>query len=137
MAGINKVILVGNVGRIEAKQISNGVVVNMSLATSTKHKDKSTQQWVEQTEWHNIVIFGDLAVNCEKYVHKGSKLYLEGALKTEKYEKDGSTRYTTKIIAREVQFLDSKQDGASQPAQAQQQQNNNVKTWDLDDAIPF
>ena len=117
MAGINKVIILGNVGRIEVKQTQSGSqVVNLSLATSYKTKDANGQP-TEVTEWHNCVFFGKVADIAAQYVTKGTKLYVEGSLKTEKYEKDGIDRYTTKIIVRDMQLLGSKQDGApSQPS---------------------
>lgn len=110
---VNKVILVGNLGQdVELKYGQSGTAVgNFSLATTEKWKDKSGQQQ-EKTEWHKVVTFGKTAENCAKYLAKGRKVYVEGKLQTDSYEKDGITRYTTKIIADQVQFLDSSSGGA-------------------------
>lgn len=108
--GINKVILVGNVGQ-NPKIIQRGdlVVADLSLATSEGWKDKNSGENKQLTEWHRVVFFGNLAEIVDKYVKKGSKIYVEGKLKTEKYAADdGTDRYTTKIIAKELQMLDSK-----------------------------
>jgi single-strand DNA-binding protein len=119
MAGVNKVILVGRVGKDpEVRQAGSSSVANFSMATSEKFKDKSGQ-WVENTEWHNIVLWGKQAELAGQYVRKGSMLYVEGSIKTETYEKDGQTKYVTKITGRQMQFLDSKQDGQQQGQQNQ------------------
>lgn len=102
--GLNKVLLIGNVGKIETRQTNAGQVVNLSLATSFKSKEG------EKTEWHNIALFGKVAEIAEQYVKKGSKLYIEGALKTDKWQTDsGETRYSTKIIGRELLLLGSQE----------------------------
>ena len=109
MRGINKVILVGNVGTIETRYSQDGkAIVNLSLATSESWKDKNTGEKVEDTEWHRCVIFGKLAEIAEKYVSKGSKLYLEGKLKTRSWEQEGVKRYATEIVVGEMQMLDSR-----------------------------
>jgi len=143
MTGINKVILIGNIGRIETKQLSSGgVVANITLATSSKYKDKNSGQEVETTEWHNIVAFGRLAEIMAQYLQKGSKIYIEGSLKTETYEKDGSKRYATKIIAKELQMLDSKgasgqqNQGQQATSSANQYKKTSEEEFDLND-IPF
>lgn len=123
MAGINKVILVGNIGRVDVKNTQSGdKVVNLSLATSIKYNDKQTGKPVEQTEWHNCVFFKQVAEIAAKYLTKGMKIYVEGSLKTEKYEKDGIERYATKIIVRDMQMLGSKSDNEAL-AQGQQDQS--------------
>lgn len=107
MAGINKVIIVGRLGRDpEIRYSQQGTaVVNFSVATSETWTDKATGQRQEQTEWHRIVVFGKQAENCEKYLSKGRQVYVEGKLKTSSYEKDGQTHYSTDIVANTVQFL--------------------------------
>lgn len=116
MAGINKVTLVGNVGKSpEVRKLNNGdVVVNFSVATSESWRDKNSGERKERTEWHNVVIFNDnLAKVAEMYVGKGSKVYVEGQLQTRKWQdKDGADRYTTEIVLQrfrgELQLLDNK-----------------------------
>ena len=108
--GINKVILVGNVGTDpEVRYMpSGGAVTNITLATSESWKDKQTGQPQERTEWHRLVFFNRLAEIAGEYVRKGSKLYVEGSLRTRQWEQDGVKRYTTEIVANEMQMLDSK-----------------------------
>lgn len=108
--GVNKVILVGNVGNDpEFKVMPNGNgVANVSIATSETWKDKNTGAQQEKTEWHRVVFFNRLAEIVEQYVKKGSKLYLEGRLQTRSWEQDGVKRYTTEIVASEMQMLDSR-----------------------------
>jgi single-strand DNA-binding protein len=121
--GINKVILIGNLGNDpEVKYLpSGGAVANFTVATSESWTDKATQQKKEETEWHKIVIYGKLAEIAGEYLRKGSKVYLEGKLKTRKWQdKDGVERYTTEIVANELQMLDGKQ--ADQQYQSPQQQ---------------
>lgn len=115
--GVNKVILVGNVGGDpDVRYMTNGsAVANISLATSESWKDKQTGQQQERTEWHRVVFFGRLAEVVGQYVRKGSKLYVEGKLQTREWEKDGIKRYTTEVlvdITGQMQMLDSRQDGA-------------------------
>ena len=108
--GVNKVILVGNVGTDpEIKQMPNGnAVANLSLATSDSWKDKNSGEQQERTEWHRVVFFNRLAEIVAQYVNKGSKLYLEGKLQTRNWEQDGITKYSTEIVANEMQMLDSR-----------------------------
>jgi single-strand DNA-binding protein len=116
--GVNKVILVGNVGQDpETKYMPNGgAVTNLTLATSETWKDKNTGEQVEKTEWHRVTFYQKLAEIVAQYVKKGSKLYVEGRLQTRSWEQDGVKRYATEIIANEMQMLDSKGDGR-QPQQ--------------------
>ena len=109
-SGINKVILVGNLGQDpEVKYTAGGdAVTTLSLATSDSWKDKDTGQDQERTEWHRVVLWRRLAEIAGEYLNKGSKVYVEGQLRTRKWEQEGQTRYTTEIVARELQFLDSK-----------------------------
>lgn len=109
--GINKVILIGNLGNDPDVRYTSGgsPVANISLATSETWRDKETGDQQERTEWHRIVFFGRLAEIVDEYLRKGSKVYVEGRLQTRKWQdKDGNDRYTTEIIANEMQMLDSK-----------------------------
>ena len=141
--GVNKVILVGNVGGDpEVRQITNGSVTNLTLATSESWKDKQNGQQQERTEWHRVVFFNRLAEIAGQYVHKGSKIYVEGSLRTRQWEQDGVKRYTTEIVASEMQMLDGRQNGQQQAvSQPQGQVSQPVQTSggfgsDFDD-IPF
>ena len=108
MSGVNKVILIGNLGADpEVRHLQNDVTVaNFNLATSETFKDRVTGEKREQTEWHRVVVWRGLAEVVEKYVKKGSKVYVEGKLRTRKWEKDGIERYTTEIMADELTMLD-------------------------------
>jgi len=108
--GINKVILVGNVGGDpETRYMPNGnAVTNITLATSETWKDKNSGEQQERTEWHRITFYQRLAEIVAEYVRKGSKLYVEGRLQTRSWEQDGVKRYATDIIANEMQMLDSR-----------------------------
>jgi single-strand DNA-binding protein len=111
--GVNKVILVGNAGNDpEFRVMPNGNgVANVSLATSETWKDKTTGEQQEKTEWHRVIFFNRLAEIVEQYIKKGSKLYIEGRLQTRSWEQDGVKRYTTEIVASEMQMLDSRGGG--------------------------
>lgn len=113
MAGVNKVILVGNLGRDpEVKYMpSGGAVTNFSVATSEQWKDKQTGERREKTEWHNVVMFNRLGEIAGEYLRKGSKVYIEGRLQTDKYEKNGMDMYSTKIVGDNMQMLDSRSGG--------------------------
>jgi single-strand DNA-binding protein len=113
MASVNKVILVGNLGRDpEVRYMPNGeAVCNFSIATTENWKDKSGVKQ-EKTEWHNIVMYRKLAEIAGEYLKKGRPVYVEGRLQTRKWEKDGVTRYTTEIIADQMQMLGSKDGGS-------------------------
>lgn len=108
MSGVNKVILIGNLGADpEIRHLQNGVsVANFRIATSETFRDRQTGEKREQTEWHNVVAWRGLAEITEKYLKKGSKVYVEGKLRTRKWEKDGIDRYTTEIMADEMTLLD-------------------------------
>ena len=104
--GVNKAILLGNLGKDpEVRYTQSGsAVANFSLATTRAYKQG--EEWKEETEWHNIVVFGRTAERCSEYLQKGSQVYLEGRIQTRKWEdRDGNTRYTTEIVASDVQFL--------------------------------
>ena len=137
--GVNKVIILGNLGSDpEIKQLPSGdCVVNFSVATSESWKDKQTGELKEVTEWHRVVAFKRLAEIAGEYLKKGSKIYLEGSLKTRKWQdqQTGQDRYATEIVMHEMQMLDSKADSnqqsrAQQPAQQQQQDS-------FDEDMPF
>lgn len=168
--GINKVILIGNLGQDPETRYmpSGGAVTNISVATSETWKDKQTGQPQERTEWHRVVFFNRLAEIAGEYLKKGSKVYVEGALRTRKWQgQDGQDRYTTEIVASEMQMLDGRggdnsgagydqsasQDpgpsgqqsygnapsqGGSQPRQPAQQPQQPAGGFDsFDDDIPF
>ena len=110
MAGVNKVILLGNLGKDpEVRYLDNGVAVaNFSLATTENYKNKSGER-VSQTEWHNVVLWRGLAEIAEKFLKKGSSVYIEGKIKTRKWEdKDGKTRYNTEILTDNMTMLGGK-----------------------------
>ncbi|MFA5960067.1 MAG: single-stranded DNA-binding protein [Tatlockia sp.] len=155
--GINKVILIGNVGvDPEVRYMPNGnAVTTLSIATSETWKDKQTGDKQERTEWHRVVCFNRLGEIAGEYLRKGSKLYVEGSLRTRKWQDpQGQDRYTTEIVASDVQMLDSKGGAAhfdeAPPAQGAQQNQNARKPQaqaaatsaqeafdELDDDIPF
>lgn len=140
--GINKVILVGNLGRDpETRYLpSGGAVTNVSLATSRSWKDRDSGEQREKTEWHRIVFFNRLGEIAGEYLKRGSKVYVEGELRTREWEKEGQKHFTTEIVANEMQMLDSK--GGNTDFEA----NNNPSsgapsslssTDIIDDDIPF
>ena len=132
--GVNKVIVVGNLGNDpESRELpSGGSVTNISVATSESWKDKQTGAKQERTEWHRIVFFNRLADISAEYLRKGSKVYIEGSLRTRKWQDNsGQDRYTTEIVASEMQMLDSRNAEAA-PAPVQQQINEVPE-----DDIPF
>ena len=111
MASVNKVILIGNLGKDpEVKTIPSGkCVANFSIATSETWTDKNTGEKKEQTEWHNIVAWGRLGEICGEYLRKGTQVYIEGSLQTRKWEdKEGNPRYTTEVVAYKMQMLGTK-----------------------------
>lgn len=123
--GINKVILIGNLGNEpDVRYTAAGVaIVNISLATSESWTDKQTGQRQERTEWHKVVFFNRQAEIVKQYLHSGSKIYVEGRLQTKKWQdQNGVDRYTTEIIAREMTMLDSARTGGQAQAPQYQQQ---------------
>ena len=144
--GINKVILIGNLGADpEVKYMPSGdPVTTVRLATSESWKDKSTGENVEKTEWHRVVFFKRLAEIAGEYLKKGSKVYVEGRLQTRKWQgQDGQDRYTTEIVANEMQMLDSR--GGTAPMNSGQSFNKEPAMAsessggmpEFDDEIPF
>ncbi len=116
MSGVNKVILVGRLGKDpEVRHLENGATVaNFSIATSETYKDRQTGEKREQTEWHNVVLWRGLAEVAEKYVKKGDMIYVEGKLRTRSWEKDGVTRYTTEVVGDNMTMLGGGGGGSSQ-----------------------
>ena len=108
--GINKVILIGNLGRDPEVRYTQDQrpVTNFSVATSESWRDRNTNEMQERTEWHSIVCFARLAEIASEYLRKGSKVYIEGRLQTRSWEQDGQTRYRTEVVANEMQMLDSR-----------------------------
>jgi single-strand DNA-binding protein len=143
-SGINKVILVGNLGQDpEIKYTAGGAAVTtLSLATSESWKDKDTGSDQEKTEWHRVVLWRRLAEIAGEYLKKGSKVYIEGQLQTRKWEQDGQTRYTTEVVGRDMQFLDSR-GGSSADSSSYGNENQDTNSQNLpdsgitDDDIPF
>jgi single-strand DNA-binding protein len=113
MSGVNKVILVGRLGKDpEVRNLENGATVaNFTMATSENYKDKTTGEKKEVTEWHNIVVWRALAEIAQKYLHKGDMVYIEGKLRTRSWEKEGVTRYTTEVVADNMTMLSPKGSG--------------------------
>lgn len=155
--GINKVILVGNLGQEpELRYTGSGTAVcNMRLATNESYKDRDGNL-VEKTEWHNIVAWARLAEICGEYLQKGSQVYFEGSLQTRSWEdRDGNTKYTTEVKVREMMMLDSNNGGGSngrggggfdqsRPSRGgnhdqrrQQPQRQQADTFEPDDDLPF
>lgn len=120
--GVNKVILIGNLGSDPETRYmpSGGAVTNIRLATSESWRDKQSGDTKERTEWHNVVFFNKLAEIAGEYLRKGSKVYVEGSLRTRKWQgQDGQDRYTTEIVAGEMQMLDGRGErpaGVAEPA---------------------
>lgn len=152
MAGVNKVILVGNLGKDpEVRHLENGATVaNFSLATTESYKDRQTGERRDQTEWHNVVLWRGLAEVAEKYLKKGSQVYIEGKIRTRSWQdQEGNTRYTTEVVGNEMTMLGRAGEGrqqapspsatdasqaASAPAAATQ---SATTTPDIEDDLPF
>ena len=151
MSGINKVILVGRLGaKPESKETANGLGARFSLATSESYTSKATNQKVEKTEWHNVVVWGKLAEIVIQYLDKGSMVYLEGKLETQKYQdKTGQDRYITKVVLNgfnsKLEMLDSKPSNdqrvpvpqAARSPQVQDRPVGDLGKDEFDDDIPF
>jgi single-strand DNA-binding protein len=137
--GVNKVILVGNLGKDPELIDTKGTkIVNISIATSESWKgDDGAPQ--ERTEWHKLVFFGRQAEIAAEYLRKGSKIYVEGKLRTEKYQKDGQDHYATKIIVSSMQMLDSKSSSDDKPSYSAVKSGDTVPqaSSDFDDDVPF
>lgn len=140
--GVNKAILLGNLGRDpELRTTPTGrYVCTFSLATAEKYKDKNGE-WKDSTEWHNVVVWDKLAEVAGQYLKKGHKAYIEGKIKTRSYEKDGSTRYITEILALSLVLLSGK-DGDASMAQKNSQSNEDYSSPEShlspdEDEVPF
>ena len=136
--GVNKAIIVGNVGDDpDIRTMPNGnQVVNLSIATSDEWKDKNTGDKKEKTEWHRCVFFNKIADIAAQYVNKGSKIYVEGRLQTRSYEQDGVKKYSTEIVVNDMQMLDSKNTNSNN--EVKEASNNDIAKFDsFDDDIPF
>lgn len=126
MASVNKVIVLGNVGKDpEVRYMPNGdAATTLSIATSRSWKDKTTGEKQEETEWHRVSLFGRIAEIADEYLKKGKPVYIEGRLKTRKYaDKDGVEKYVTEIIGESLQLLGGRDDGAQGGAAPQQRQS--------------
>lgn len=112
MAGVNKVILVGHLGKDpEVRALDNGAkVARFSVATTESYKDRNTGERVDNTEWHNVTLWRGLAEVAENYLKKGSLVYIEGKLQTRSYEQDGITKYSTEVVGRDLTMLGRKSD---------------------------
>ena len=143
--GINKVILIGNLGNDPETRYTAGgaAVANISLATTDSWRDKETGEQQDRTEWHRVVFFGRLAEIVSEYLHKGSQIYVEGRLQTRKWQdKDGNDRYTTEIVANEMQMLGNRGGGGAMDRSESAATENKTaakQTADdfVDDDIPF
>lgn len=125
--GVNKAILIGNLGQDPETRYTAGgtAVTNVTLATSDSWKDKSTGEMQERTEWHRVVFFARLAEVAGEYLRKGSKIYVEGRIQTRKWQdKEGNDQYTTEIVANEMQMLDSRSPSVSGSDQQQSAPQN-------------
>jgi len=141
--GVNKVIVVGNLGQDpETRYMPSGsAVTNLRIATNESWKDKQTGEQKDRTEWHSVAMFGRLAEIAAEYLRKGSQVYIEGKLRTRKWQdKDGHDRYTTEIIADEMQMLGSRSGGGA-PAMSDSPPPSapppKPSGDDFDDDIPF
>tara|TARA_B100001540_G_C15350761_1_gene436761 strand:+ start:51 stop:479 length:429 start_codon:yes stop_codon:yes gene_type:complete len=142
MAGVNKAIIVGNLGNDpEIRYSANGnAIASISVATSDRWKDKNTGEQQERTEWHRVKLFGRLAELAGEYLKKGSQVYIEGRIQTSKYQdKDGNDRWSTEIVARDMTFLGGRASvGDSQGTPpASSPQRDSAPSGDFDDDIPF
>ena len=144
MSGVNKVILVGRLGKDpEVRNLENGAVVaNFSIATTETYKDRTTGERKEITEWHNIVLWRGIAEVAQKYLHKGDMVYIEGKLRTRSWEKEGVTRYTTEIVGDNMTMLTPKSSGGSagyEGGQSQERSNAPAPSQNDDSAddLPF
>ena len=139
---LNKVLLIGNAGRDpEVRHLESGVVTaTFSLATTEKFRDRTSGEMKEQTEWHNIVCWRNLAEIAEKYVKKGTQLFIEGRIRTRSYnDKDGNTKYTTEIVADNMQLLGRKADNPAAQGQTggwQGQTSRHLPAAALSAALP-
>lgn len=146
--GLNKMQLIGRLGADPEVRHTTGGTAVCELNVAISDRRKVRDEWTDHTEWVRCVVFGKRAENVAKFLSKGSQVYVEGKLTTEKWEKDGITRYTTKVIVDDVQFLDGKKDGGSRGGQHSDSlpgqerdypmdRGGNAQREGLDDDIPF
>ncbi|MEE8118418.1 MAG: single-stranded DNA-binding protein [Gammaproteobacteria bacterium] len=140
--GVNKVILVGNLGADpDVRYAASGsAITKIRIATTESWKDKQSGEQKERTEWHRIVFFGRLAEIAAEYLRKGSQVYVEGSLRTSNYEKDGQTHYSTEIAANEMQMLGSRSGsggGGGESRAPAKETSGSDAGGDFDDDIPF
>ena len=156
MAGVNKAIIVGNLGRDPEYRVTEGgqPVCKLAVATTRTWKNKQTDEHQEETEWHRITVWGKQAEHCNNFLSKGRQVYVEGRLRTSSYEQDGVKKFSTEIVAETVQFLGGRQDnqgggqgdgqggnsgqsGYNQQAQTSAPAQSSASDVDDDDDIPF
>ena len=151
MRGVNKVMLIGNLGHdVEVRQMTNGnPVANIRIATNERWTRRDTGQVQEHTEWHNVVLFGRRAELAQQYLHKGSRLYVEGRLRTRSWQdREGQERRSTEIVADDMQFLDRRGGGGGDGDYDQRRSQSGSKAaqrsnygsggdGDMDDEVPF
>lgn len=146
MSGVNKVILVGRLGKDpEVRSLESGVsVANFTMATTETYRDRNSGEKKEITEWHNIVVWRGLADVASKYLHKGDQVYIEGKIRSRSYEKEGQTKYITEIVADNLTMLGSK--GSGSPSTTSQEYGNaagatnqkqDVNSPENSDDLPF
>lgn len=138
---LNRAQILGNCGKdAEVRMVGENKVATFSVATAEKFKDSKSGEWKENTEWHNIVCWRHTAELAEKYIRKGTQLYIEGKIRTRSWEKDGEKRYVTEIVADTIQLLGKKEESAPTPATHQRSHNTTPIVDDLppdDTALPF
>ena len=140
MSGVNKVILVGNLGKDpEVRYLEGGTAVaNFTIATSETYKDRNSGERKTQTEWHNIVLWRGLAEVAEKYLKKGNQVYIEGKIRTRSWEdKDGNTRYTTEIVGDNMTMLGRREEGERAQREAPVPSGQNPDVQEENDDLPF
>ena len=138
---LNKAQIIGNCGKdAEVRMVGENKVATFSVATAEKYKDSKSGEWKENTEWHNIVCWRHTAELAEKYIRKGTQLYIEGKIRTRSWEKDGEKRYVTEIVADSIQLLGKKEESAPTPATHKRPHNTTPIVDDLppdDTGLPF
>jgi single-strand DNA-binding protein len=144
MASLNKVMLIGNLGKDpELRHTASGTAVaTFSIATSERFKNKQTNEWEKKTEWHNVVLWDKQATLAGQYLTKGSTVYIEGRLQTRKWQdKNGNDRYTTEVVGNSLEFLSSKGEGVRSSGGDSSFEPSGTTSYDeppiLDDDIPF
>lgn len=138
---LNRAQIIGNCGKdAEVRMVGENKVATFTVATAERYKDSKSGEWKENTEWHNIVCWRHTAELAEKYIRKGTQLYIEGKIRTRSWEKDGEKRYVTEIVADSIQLLGKKEDSSQSPATHQRPHNTTPIVDDLppdDTGLPF